>query len=348
MMRIVQYLLILSFAAGGYFIASTIVGENYGLACLGSALGLLLAILFIVLEERIKKFPLRMILGGAIGSMTGLALANLLSYAFLSRYTGGSTAELSGYLLLNLALGYLGLGIGMKKGEEYLSGGLPQQTKSTGMGQNPKILDTSVIIDGRIADICGTGFIEGTLIIPQFILQELMHIADSSDPLRRTRGRRGLDILNKIQKQVNLQVKILDQDFPQIREVDSKLVALGKKIGGTIITNDFNLNKVAELQGVPVLNINQLATALKPTVLPGEIMNVFIQREGKEPGQGVAYLDDGTMVVVDNGKRHQGKIMDVSVTSVLQTTAGRMIFTVLKEDVQESKYQSSPAGSVAT
>jgi uncharacterized protein YacL len=213
------------------------------------------------------------------------------------------------------------------------------------VGENPKILDTSVIIDGRIADVCETGFIEGTIVIPQFILQELMHIADSPDPLRRTRGRRGLDVLNKIQKQVNLQVKILDQDFPQIREVDSKLVALGKKMGGIIITNDFNLNKVAELQGVPVLNINQLATALKPTVLPGEIMNVFIQREGKEAGQGVAYLDDGTMVIVDNGKRYLGKNIDVSVTSVLQTTAGRMIFTVLKEDAQEGKYQ--PPASVA-
>jgi uncharacterized protein YacL len=347
MMRIVQYVLILSFTAGGYFIAFTILKENSGLASLGAASGLSLSILFILLEERIKKSPLRIILGGAIGSLVGLALANLFSYAFLFRHTEISTVDLLVYLLINLALGYLGLGIGMKKGEEYLPGGALQHVKSTAMGENPKILDTSVIIDGRIADICETGFIEGAIVIPQFILQELMHIADSPDPLRRTRGRRGLDVLNKIQKQVNLQVKIVDQDFPQIREVDSKLVALGKKLGGTIITNDFNLNKVAELQGVPVLNINQLATALKPTVLPGEIMNVLIQREGKEAGQGVAYLDDGTMVVVDNGKRCLGKTIDVSVTSVLQTTAGRMIFTVLKEDAQEGKYQSPPAGNVA-
>jgi uncharacterized protein YacL len=345
MMKIIQFLLILSFTAVGYFIALNLLQEDYRLASIGAALGLSLAILSILLEEKIKKFPLRVILGGTLGSIIGLAISNLASYAFLFKHSERSTMDLSIYFLLNLALGYLGLGIGMKKGEEFLPGGTLIHSRSTSVGENSKILDTSVIIDGRIADICETGFIEGTIVIPQFILQELMHIADSPDSLRRTRGRRGLDVLNKIQKQVNLQVKILDQDFPHIREVDSKLVALGKKMGGTIITNDFNLNKVAELQGVPVLNINQLATALKPTVLPGEIMNVFIQREGKEAGQGVAYLDDGTMVVVDNGKRYLGKNIDVSVTSVLQTTAGRMIFTVLKEDAQEGKYQ--PPASVA-
>jgi uncharacterized protein YacL len=347
MMKVIQFLLILSFTVGGYFIAFNLFKENYRLTFIGAALGLSLAILFILLEEQIKKFPLRIIIGGTLGSIIGLAIANLFSYAFLFKHPDKSAMDLSIYLLLNFALGYLGLGIGMQKGEEYLSGGTPQLAKSTSMGENPKFLDTSVIIDGRIADVCETGFIEGAIVIPQFILQELMHIADSPEPLRRTRGRRGLDILNKIQKQVNLQVKIVDMDFPHIKEVDSKLVALAKKMGGTIITNDFNLNKVAELQGVTVLNINQLATSLKPTVLPGEIMNVFIQREGKEAGQGVAYLDDGTMVVVDNGKRYLGKNTDVSVTSVLQTTAGRMIFTVLKEDVQEGKYQSPPA-SVAS
>ena len=197
-----------------------------------------------------------------------------------------------------------------------------------------------MIIDGRIADICDTGFMEGTFIIPQFILQELQHIADSSDPLKRGRGRRGLDVLNRIQKQSSLEVKIVDQDYPKIQEVDAKLIALAKDIHAKIVTNDFNLNKVAELQGIPVLNINQLFNALKPVVLPGEVMNVKILKEGKEPGQGVAYLDDGTMVVVDNARRYMGKSMDVTVTSVLQTTAGRMIFTILKEDAPESSYQS--------
>jgi uncharacterized protein YacL len=198
----------------------------------------------------------------------------------------------------------------------------------------PKILDTSVIIDGRIADICETGFLEGTLIIPQFILKELQQIAGSADTLKRNRGRRGLDILQRIQKNVDIEVRIVDNDFPKIREVDAKLVALGQALKGKVLTNDYNLNKVAELQGVPVLNVNQLANAVKPVVLPGEIMNVYVMKEGKEYGQGVAYLDDGTMVVIDNARKHLGKSIEVAVTSVLQTTAGRMIFTRLKEDVE--------------
>ena len=196
----------------------------------------------------------------------------------------------------------------------------------------PKLLDTSVIIDGRIADICETGFIEGNFIIPQFILQELQHISDSADGLKRARGRRGLDILNHIQKKIDIEVTIVEEDFPHIKEVDAKLVELGKKLGAKILTNDLNLNKVAELQGVRVLNINDLSNALKPVVLPGETIRVYVLKEGKEAGQGVAYLDDGTMVVVDNAKRCIGKNVDVIVTSVLQTSAGRMIFTRLKEE----------------
>jgi len=196
----------------------------------------------------------------------------------------------------------------------------------------PKLLDTSVIIDGRIADLCETGFIEGRFIIPQFILQELQHISDSADSLKRARGRRGLDILNHIQKSSDMEVTITEEDFPHIKEVDAKLVELAKKIQARIITNDLNLNKVAELQGVRVLNINDLSNAIKPVVLPGETIRVFVLKEGKEAGQGVAYLDDGTMIVVDNAKRCIGKNVDVVVTSVLQTSAGRMIFTRLKEE----------------
>jgi uncharacterized protein YacL len=197
---------------------------------------------------------------------------------------------------------------------------------------NPKILDTSVIIDGRVADICETGFIEGTFIIPQFILHELQHVADSADSIKRTRGKRGLEILHRIQKQVDVEVKVIEQDFPKIKEVDAKLVELAKKMGAKIITNDSNLNKVAELQGVDVLNINQLANALKPVVLPGEDVSVKVIKEGKESGQGIAYLDDGTMVVIENGSKYIGKNIDVMVTQILQTTAGRMIFAKVGGD----------------
>ena len=192
------------------------------------------------------------------------------------------------------------------------------------------ILDTSVIIDGRIADVCETGFLDGDLVIPQFILKELQAIADSSESTKRTRGRRGLDILNKIRKQSYVKIIIDDTDYPSIKEVDQKLIQMAKETGYAILTNDFNLNKVAEVHSLQVLNINQLANALKPIVLPGETMKVQVLKEGKEPGQGVAYLDDGTMVVVDNGRKQIGKNVEVTVTSVLQTTAGRMIFAVVK------------------
>ena len=199
-------------------------------------------------------------------------------------------------------------------------------------GSAPKILDTSVIIDGRIADICKSGFIEGDLVIPGFVLEELRHIADSSDLLKRNRGRRGLDILNKIQKELEFKVQICERDYDDIAEVDSKLVRLAQDMKGKILTNDFNLNKVAELQGVTVLNINELANAVKPVVLPGEEMEVHVIKNGKEAGQGVAYLDDGTMIVVDGGKRHIGETIGVLVTSVLQTAAGRMIFAKPKTE----------------
>ena len=299
------------------------------LALIGGLTGIILAIVIILVEQKVKKSPLRVVIGGVAGFTIGLILANLSSFALLFYYPGNSLVSYTIYLMINCLLGFLGLGIGIGKADELIrtkTGALRGATQN----QNYKVMDTSAIIDGRIADLFETGFVEGTLIIPQFVLQELLYIADSSDSLRRNRGKRGLDILNKIQKQVDIEVKIVDQDFPKIKEVDAKLVALAKKMEAKIITNDFNLNKVAELQGVPVLNVNQLATALRPVVLPGELMNVYIQREGKEQGQGVAYLDDGTMVVVENGRKFMGKNADVTVTSVLQTTAGRMIFSELR------------------
>jgi uncharacterized protein YacL len=236
----------------------------------------------------------------------------------------------------------MGIRIGLKKGEDLQLSGWKLFSKNPPRTENAKILDTSVIIDGRIADITETGFLEGPLLIPQFVLSELQHIADSSDSIKRTRGKRGLDVLHHIQKQAGIDVKIVDKDYPVIKEVDTKLIELAKEVRGKIITNDSNLNKVAQLQGIEVLNINELANSLKPVVLPGEEMNVKILKEGKETGQGVAYLDDGTMIVVDNGRRNIGKTIDVIVTSVLQTPAGRMIFARLKEEMgRESKGKES-------
>jgi uncharacterized protein YacL len=228
---------------------------------------------------------------------------------------------------LLLLMAYVGLVLGSNKGELLNLGALGGLFATEKVSRkNYKILDTSVIIDGRIADVCETSFVDGMLIVPQFVLRELQLVADSSDPMKRNRGRRGLDILQRMQKMSNITVQIVEEDFPAVREVDLKLIELARLYEGKIVTNDFNLNKVAQLQGVPVLNINELANSLKPVVLPGEIMRVFILKEGKEYNQGVAYLDDGTMVVVDNAKKMISKTIDISVTSVLQTTAGKMIF----------------------
>ena len=325
MMIILRCLLVIVCSLGG----AVIFREIQEFALVGGCIGFIIAILILFVEQRVKNISLKAVVGGILGLSTGLIIANLLSYALLFYYPEKSLANLIIYLLINCLMGFLGLGIGAKKGEEFAPGKSGAVRSAPG-NENHKILDTSAIIDGRIADIFETGFVEGILIIPQFVLQELVYIADSSDSLRRTRGKRGLDILNRIQKQENMEVKIIDQDFPKIKEVDAKLVALAKKMDGKIFTNDFNLNKVAELQGVQVLNVNELAHALRPVVLPGELMKVYVQREGNEQGQGVAYLDDGTMVVVENGRKFLGKSIEVTVNSVLQTTAGRMIFTVLK------------------
>jgi uncharacterized protein YacL len=294
--------------------------------------GLLLAGLALFLEKLMRRVPLRSLLGGFIGLILGVIIANLISNALLSNLFNKQHLILPIYVLVYAICGYIGAQIGSKKGEGLHFPGWKTFSKDLPRGENTKILDTSVIIDGRIADITETGFVEGPILIPQFVLSELQHIADSSDPVKRTRGKRGLEVLHHIQKQVNVDVRIVDTDYPMVREVDAKLIELAKEVRGKIVTNDSNLNKVAELQGIEVLNINELANALKPVVLPGEEMNVKILKEGKEMGQGVAYLDDGTMIVVDNGRRQMGKTIDVIVTSVLQTPAGRMIFARLKEE----------------
>jgi uncharacterized protein YacL len=294
--------------------------------------GLILASLTLLAEGRLRKIPLRNLLGSFIGLILGMIVANLISNAFLSNPFNHQQIVLPLYGVLYGICGYIGLKVGFKKGEEFHLSGWKPFSKNLPRSENTKILDTSVIIDGRIADIAETGFVEGTILIPQFILSELQHIADSSDSVKRTRGKRGLEVLHHIQKQVDVDVRIVDTDYPAVKEVDAKLIELAKEVRGKIITNDSNLNKVAELQGIEVLNINELANSLKPVVLPGEEINVKILKEGKEMGQGVAYLDDGTMIVVDNGKKQMGKTVDVIATSVLQTPAGRMIFARLKEE----------------
>ena len=337
---ILRFLLFLICGISGYFLA-TGLHPSTQMGLLGLLAGLLLATLTLLIENALRRIPLKNLLGGFIGLLLGEMVANLISN-FLSSLLTHQHVALPLYAGLYGVCGYMGIRIGLKKGEDLQLSGWKLFSKNPPRTENAKILDTSVIIDGRIADITETGFLEGPLLIPQFVLSELQHIADSSDSIKRTRGKRGLDVLHHIQKQAGIDVKIVDKDYPMIKEVDTKLIELAKEVHGKIITNDSNLNKVAQLQGIEVLNINELANSLKPVVLPGEEMNVKILKEGKETGQGVAYLDDGTMIVVDNGRRNIGKTVDVTVTSVLQTPAGRMIFARLKEEMgRESKGKES-------
>lgn len=328
---ILRILLFLICGISGYSLIQGI-SPSPPIGLLGFVGGLLLAALTLLIEKGLKKIPLRNFLGSFLGLIVGILIANFLSNVFFSNFFNHQDTVLPLLSVLYGICGYIGLRIGYKKGEEIHLPSWKPLSKNPSQAENAKILDTSVIIDGRIADITETGFIEGALIIPQFVLNELQHIADSSDSIKRTRGKRGLEVLHHIQKQANVDVRIVDKDYPAVKEVDSKLIELAKEVHGKIITNDSNLNKVAELQGIEVLNINELANSIKPVVLPGEEINVKILKEGKEIGQGVAYLDDGTMIVVDNGRKHMGKTIDVVVTSVLQTPAGRMIFARLKEE----------------
>jgi uncharacterized protein YacL len=281
--------------------------------------------LVVLFEARLREAAVSRVLGALIGCAIGLVIARGLSAAVFWANPADRRIEfLDSFILVGLT--YLGLVIGAKQGEWLEPARLVSLFRASGPERRYKILDTSVIIDGRIADVCETGFIDGTLVIPQFVLKELQLVADSADSLKRNRGRRGLDILQRIQKMSGVEVTISDVDFADIREVDLKLIELARTLKGEIVTNDFNLNKVAQLRGVEVLNVNELANALKPVVLPGETMKVFILKEGKEYNQGVAYLDDGTMVVVDNARKMISRTVDIVVTSVLQTTAGKMIF----------------------
>lgn len=326
---LIRALFVLILTAAAYFL------QPFGLTQpFAAGTGIILGLLIVVFEVRLKQVSLKRLIGAAVGSVLGIVGAFLFALVLAWAMPGARGTVSFLQLLILLVMSYVGLIVGATKGDMLnLSalGGLFGGEKAS--KQSFKILDTSVIIDGRIADIAETGFLDGTLVIPQFVLRELQLVADSADSMKRNRGRRGLDVLQRVQKIVNLNIQILEDDFPQIREVDLKLIELAKVYDCKVITNDFNLNKVAQLHGVEVLNINELANALKPIVLPGETMRVFILKEGKEYNQGVAYLDDGTMVVVDNAKRLISKTVDISVTSVLQTQAGKMIFGRFDERV---------------
>jgi uncharacterized protein YacL len=292
-----------------------------------------LAIIFF--EMRIRRASLKTLIGAAVGSILGIIGAYLIGSLIMRQESISHEYRTLITLSLVSFMAYCGLMVGAAKGDYLELSALGGIFSDKAARRDLKILDTSVIIDGRIADVAETGFLTGTLIIPQFILRELQQVADSPDSSKRQRGRRGLDMLNRLQNNASLDIQIVETDFPAVREVDLKLIELGKQMGdAVIVTNDFNLNKVAQLRGVNVLNINELANALKPVVLPGEAMRVFILKEGKEYNQGVAYLDDGTMVVVDNARRLIGKNADIAVTSVLQTTAGKMIFGKISDEAE--------------
>ena len=327
-MIIIARIVVVILAAGG----GVALGSALGMVAswpLFAVAGAAVGCLALLVEWGIQRVPMDRIFWAGVGGVFGLVIAQVAGSA-LAGLIPQAGAPARG--LLSLLLGYLGAAVALRKGDELEGLSARLFPKAAARREAYKILDTSVIIDGRIADLCETGFLEGTLIVPQFVLRELQQIADSPDPLRRNRGKRGFDVLQKIQRVPKVKVEIHDLDFPQVREVDRKLIECAKALGGKVITNDYNLNRVAELSGVPVLNINELANALKPVALPGEVMHVHVLKEGKEAGQGVAYLDDGTMVVVDHGRKYLGQSVDVMVTSVLQTTAGRMIFTRLKEE----------------
>lgn len=321
------------------------ISNPYVAALIGALVFFFLSLLFVDslihlmkwMEEKLLRAPTPDLLFGTVGMVIGLVVAFLVGFA-LSTVDIPLVATVAP-LVLSVGLGYLGFQVGFQKREEILSMLTPakfapakkQEVEEPVEKMSYKLLDTSVIIDGRIADISATGFMEGTFVVPEFVLSELQHIADSSDTLKRTRGRRGLDILKRLQSERVDAIMITEESFDEVSEVDLKLMRAAKKMGGKVVTNDFNLNKVCELHNVPVLNINDLANAVKPVVIPGEDMHVVVIKDGKEQNQGVAYLDDGTMIVIEGGKGFIGQAINVTVTSVLQTSAGRMIFAKPRE-----------------
>jgi len=326
--HIFRFFIIGCITAAGYFFPLFRLPR---FASAGSAL--FFGAIIMYLETRIRRTQFKVIWSSTIGTYAGVFLGWSLGSIYKNITTDAPTALFIRIFFL-IIMPYIGFLVGAQKSEWLDPAHLFRFFKEKSIGRSYKILDTSVIIDGRITDLCDTGFIEGTLVIPQFVLKELQFVADSADSLKRQRGRRGLDVLNHIQKSSQISVVIWEMDFPEIRDVDSKLIELARQLDAKIVTNDVNLNKVAKLRGLSVLNINELANALRPVVLPGESMRIFILKEGKEKDQGVGYLDDGTMVVVDNSRRMIGQNVDITVTSVLQTTVGKMIFGRYNEEAR--------------
>jgi len=326
--HIFRFFIIGCITAAGYFFPIFRLPQ---LASAGVALAIGAIIMY--LETRIRRTQFRVIWSSTVGTYAGVFLGWSLGAVYQNITTDAPTALFIRIFFL-IIMPYIGFLVGAQKSEWLDPAHLFRFFKEKSVGRSYKIIDTSVIIDGRITDLCDTGFLEGTLVIPQFVLKELQFIADSADSLKRQRGRRGLDVLDHLQKSSQISVIIWEADFPEIRDVDSKLIELGRQLDAKIVTNDVNLNKVAKLRGVAVLNINELANALRPVVLPGESMRIFVLKEGKEKDQGVGYLDDGTMVVVDNSRRMIGQNIDITVTSVLQTTVGKMIFGRYNEETR--------------
>jgi len=322
------FFIVLSTAVG-YFLGNSFIIQEPRYGLIGALIGLGVAIFLILLEGSMRKISVRNLSAAVFGLIFGLFMSWVLTSA-IKLIPMDPRMFSTIQIVLTLIFCYLGMVISIRGKDEFNL--IIPYVKFTRQDQRDEIilLDTSIIIDGRIVDICSTKFIEGRLVIPRFVLRELQQISDSADSLKRNRGRRGLDVLNRLQKSPNLDVKIEEENFPAIADVDAKLVKLAKVLGAKILTNDYNLNKVAEIQDVTVLNINNLANALKPVVLPSEVLEVKIIKEGKEFNQGVAYLDDGTMIVVDNSRHLIGQTVKALVTSVLQTSAGRMIFAKLE------------------
>jgi uncharacterized protein YacL len=315
----------------------------FGLGILPSILvGLGAGLVVNAIESRLRGASVASLISGCIGAFAGALLGLLLVFVLGSGFASTGTLHFV-RVAVPLLAAFGGLLVGISKSHVINLQNIGFLNADTALTLPIRILDTSVIIDGRICDIAESGFLDGNLVVPQFVLHELQQIADSSDSAKRNRGRRGLDVVQRLQKTPRVRIEISAQDFQAIREVDLKLIELAKSRGAKIVTNDFNLNKLAQVQGVEVLNINELANALKPVVLPGEAMRVFILKEGKEYNQGVAYLDDGTMVVVDNAKRLISKTVDITVTSVLQTTAGKMIFGKYDERAQTEQRAAAAA-----
>ena len=323
---IFRLFIVATISAVGYFFPPFKISPYYGIL-----VGFLLSVLFIYLETRIRKSQFQVIWSSTLGTFAGVLIGWGLG-AIYQNITQEDVTTTFIRIFFLVIMPYIGFLVGTRKYEWLDPTYLNRFFREEKTGRSHKILDTSVIIDGRISDICDTSFIDGDLVVPQFILKELQLVADSADSVKRQRGRRGMDVLDQLQKSSRVSIVITELDFPDIEDVDSKLIELAKHMDAKIITNDFNLNKIAQLQGVAVLNINELANALKPVVLPGEMINVFILKEGKEKDQGVAYLDDGTMVVVDNSRKMIGQNVEITVTSVLQTTVGKMIFGRYNEE----------------